>query len=137
MMHHCAAVLEPQGQAGHSSYYVGRGRLALRARPVAQLGKILADKRASNLWEFGYLCCMKPASQPMPVESEKLKPVLHDKIERMDGQHLAWLNRLLLQLEAEELADRLSEAFDKDHEQGLQRCIPELVKQFRTGHRYA
>jgi hypothetical protein len=97
----------------------------------------LADKRASNLREFGYLCSMKPASQLVPVELEKLKPVLHDKIERMDGQHLALVNRLLLQLEAEELAERIGEAFNKDHEQGLLRRIPELVKQFRTGHRYA
>ena len=80
---------------------------------------------------------MKPAPQSMPVEPEKLKPVLHDKIERMDGPHLAVLNRVLLQLEAEELADRLGEAFDKDDEQGLLRRIPELVKQFRAGHRYA
>ena len=80
---------------------------------------------------------MKPASQSVSVEPEKLKPVLHDKIERMDGQQLAWLNRLLLQLEAEDLAERLGESFDKDHEQGLMRSIPELVKQFRTGHRYA
>ena len=80
---------------------------------------------------------MKPAPQPVPVELEQLKPVLHDKIERMDGQHLALLNRLLLQLEAEELAEHLSEAFDKAHEQGLRRRIPELVKQFRAGHRYA
>jgi hypothetical protein len=43
----------------------------------------------------------------------------------------------LLQLEAEELAERLGAGFDKDHEQGLLRRIPELVKQFRTGHRYA
>jgi hypothetical protein len=97
----------------------------------------LADKRTSNLFEFGYLGSMKSAPEPVPVELEKLKPVLHDKIERMDGQHLALLNRLLLQLEAEELAERLGEAFDKDDEQGLLRRIPELVKQFRTGHRYA
>ena len=43
---------------------------------------------------------------------------------------------MLLQLEAEELADGLSEAFEKDHEQGLSRRIPELIKQFRAGHRY-
>ncbi len=73
----------------------------------------------------------------MPVEPEKLKPVLHEKIERMDGQHLALLNRVLLQLEAEELADHLSDAFNKDHEQGIWRRIPELVKEFRTGHRYS
>jgi hypothetical protein len=97
----------------------------------------LAEKNTSNLCKPGYLNSMKPASQPVPVELEKLKPVLHDKIERMDGQHLALLNRLLLQVEAEDLAERLGEAFDKDQEQGLLRRIPELVNQFRTGHRYA
>lgn len=76
-------------------------------------------------------------SAPLPVDPEKLKPVLHDKIERMDGQHLALLSRVLLQLEAEEAAERLGNAFDTDHEQGLLRRIPELVKQFRAEHRYA
>jgi hypothetical protein len=92
---------------------------------------------ASSPFGFGYVSSMKSASQPFPVEPEKLKPVLHDKIERMDGQHLALLNRVLLQLEAEERAERLGEAFDKDHEQGLLRRVPELVKQFRAEHRYA
>jgi hypothetical protein len=80
---------------------------------------------------------MKSAPQPPPVEPEELKPVLHAKIERMDGQHLALLNSVLLQLEAEECAERLGEAFDKDHEQGRLRRIPELVRQFRAEHRYA
>jgi hypothetical protein len=75
-------------------------------------------------------------SQPMPVEPEKLKPVLHEKIERMNGQQLSLLNRVLMQIEAEELADRLNEAFDKDREQGKLRRISELVKQFRAEHRY-
>ena len=80
---------------------------------------------------------MEQAPQPSPVEPEKLKPVLHDKIDRMDDQQLALLHRVLLQLEAEVLADRLSDAFDKDCEQTLLRRIPELIKQFRAGHRYA
>jgi hypothetical protein len=76
-------------------------------------------------------------SQPMPVEPEKLKPVLHEKIERMNGQQLLLVNQVLLQVEAEELADRLNEAFDRDREQGKLRRITELVKQFRAEHRYA
>ena len=86
---------------------------------------------------MGYYSIVKPALQPMPIEPEKLKPILHDKIERMDDLHLSLLNRVLLQLEAEELAARLSEGFDKDHEQGVLRRIPELVKEFRDAHRYA
>jgi hypothetical protein len=76
-------------------------------------------------------------SSPMPIEPEKLKPVLHEKIERMDAEHLSLLNRVLLQVEAEELADRLSEAFETDHEQGKFCRLSELIKQFRAEHRYA
>jgi hypothetical protein len=76
-------------------------------------------------------------AQPLNIEPENLKPVLHEKIERMDAEHLSLLNRVLLQVEAEELADRLNESFDKDREQGKLRRVSELVKQFRAEHRYA
>ncbi len=77
---------------------------------------------------------MKNAPQ---MEPEKLKPLLHEKIERMNGQQLSLLNRVLLQVEAEELADRLGGAFDSDLQQGKFRRISELVKHFRAEHRYA
>jgi hypothetical protein len=76
-------------------------------------------------------------SQPTPIEPEKLKPMLHEKIERMSGEQLSLVSQVLLQVEAEELSDRLSEAFDKDREQGKLRRVSELVKQFRAEHRYA
>ena len=76
-------------------------------------------------------------SQPMPIEPEKLKPVLHEKIERMNGEQLTLVSQVLLQVEAEELANRLNEAFDQDREQGKLRRITEMVKQFRAEHRYA
>jgi hypothetical protein len=55
----------------------------------------------------------------------------------MDVQQLSLVNRVLLQMEAEELADRLNEAFDQDREQGKLPRICELAQQFRTEHRYA
>ena len=75
--------------------------------------------------------------KPAPIEPETLKPLLHEKIEHMNGHQLSLLNRVLLQVEAEELADRLNEAFDQDREQVKLRRICELVKQFRAEHRYA
>jgi hypothetical protein len=80
---------------------------------------------------------VKPELQPAQIEPEKLKTSLHEKIERMDGSHLSFLNRVLLQMEAEDIAYRLGETFDQDTERGLLRRIPELVKEFRDGHRYA
>jgi len=47
------------------------------------------------------------------------------------------LNRVLLQLEAEEMADLLNDAFDHDHAAGKLERIPELIRQFRAGHGYA
>jgi hypothetical protein len=80
---------------------------------------------------------MKRGSPSSPVPPEQLKPVLHEKIERMGGEQLSLLNRVLLQLEVEERADRLSEAFDKDHAAGRWQRVAELVREFRAKHRYA
>jgi hypothetical protein len=80
---------------------------------------------------------MKSSHAAVPLEPEKLKPVLHEKIERMNGEQLALLDRVLLQLEAEQAADHLSEAFDADHAQGKMQRVAELVRQFRAEHRYA
>ncbi|HEY3762978.1 MAG TPA: hypothetical protein VGN23_14635 [Verrucomicrobiae bacterium] len=80
---------------------------------------------------------MKTRHESAPVSPEKLKPVLHEKIEQMNGDQLVLLDRVLLQLEAEQAADRLSEAFEADHAQGKFRRVAELVRQFRTKHRYA
>ena len=80
---------------------------------------------------------MKQSQPSDPIEPDKLKPLLHDKIEHMNGRQLSLLNRVLLQVEAEELADRLGESFDKDLEKDGSRRIVELVKQIRAEHRHA
>lgn len=80
---------------------------------------------------------MKSHCASDPVPPEQLKPVLHEKIERMNAEQLALLDRVLLQLEAEQVADHLSEAFDADQAQGKFRRVAELVRQFRAEHRYA
>ena len=71
------------------------------------------------------------------VAPEKLKPVLHEKIDRTDEAHLVVLDRVLLALEAEQAAERLGEAFDTDHAAGKTRHMAELVRRFRADHRYA
>ena len=71
------------------------------------------------------------------VTPEELKPVLHEKIDRMDEAQLVVLERVLLALEAEQAAERLGEAFDADHADGKTRHVAELVRRFRADHRYA
>jgi len=80
---------------------------------------------------------MKSSQAAAPLEPEKLKPVLHEKIERMTGAQLVLLDRVLLQLEAEQVAECLGEAFDADQAQGKLQRVAQLVRQFRAEHRYA
>lgn len=80
---------------------------------------------------------MTTMTQPVPIAPEKLKPELHLRIERMTEQQLVLLKQILLQLEAEEIAGRLGEAFDQDNAEGRMARIPELIRQFRAKHQYA
>jgi hypothetical protein len=45
---------------------------------------------------------MKSRHASAPVPPEQTKPVRHEKIERMNGEQLALLDRVLLQLKAEQ-----------------------------------
>jgi hypothetical protein len=80
---------------------------------------------------------VKISSAPNPTEPDKLKPLLHEKIERMDREQLALLDRVLLQLEAEDQAARLVEACDADAARGTFARATEIIQEFRAQHRYA
>ena len=67
--------------------------LALPVSAIVTWVLLPSAKRDSNLWKFDYLCSMNTAPEPVRFDVDKLKPVLHDKIECIDGRHLALLNR--------------------------------------------
>ena len=54
----------------------------------------------------------------MPADEQSLKEALHTRIEQLGADRLSLLNRVLLQLEAEELAQSLDAAFDEDRKAG-------------------
>jgi len=55
---------------------------------------------------------------PISADSNTLKKLLHEKIEESDEGKLSLLHRLVLQLEAEELAESLGKSFDEDRKTG-------------------
>ena len=73
-----------------------------------------------------------------PADGQSLKSVLHEKIERLDGNKLSLLNRVILQLEAEELAASLDAAFDEDRDAGRVsgERIQQVLAQVRAEHPY-
>ena len=79
---------------------------------------------------------VKPAE--MRANSQSLKKVLHEKIEQLTADRLSLLNRVLLQLEAEELARKLDADFDTDREAGKlsSERVQQVLSQVRAEHSY-
>ncbi|HEV2393591.1 MAG TPA: hypothetical protein VG146_14660 [Verrucomicrobiae bacterium] len=74
----------------------------------------------------------------IPSDAPSLKKVLHERIEQLSVSKLSLLNRVLLQLEAEELAANLDEAFDADRKAGKlsNERIQGIIAQVRAEHPY-
>jgi hypothetical protein len=74
----------------------------------------------------------------MPNDGPSLKKALHEKIERLSADRLSLLNRVLLQLEAEELAQRLDEAFDEDRRAGklTKEHVQQVLSKIRAEYPY-
>jgi hypothetical protein len=80
---------------------------------------------------------VKISSAQNSIAPDQLKPLLHEKIDRMNPEQLALLDRVLLQLEAESQAARLAETFDADAAQGKFDRATEIIREFRSQHRYS
>jgi len=68
---------------------------------------------------------------------EQLRSLLHEKIEALDTEHLTLLHRVLLQMEAEELADKLGAAFDAHSADARWSRLPEIIRECRARRRAA
>lgn len=74
----------------------------------------------------------------MPTDSQSLRRVLHERIEHLKDRDVSLLNRVALQLEAEELARDLDVAFDEDRRAGrLNRAsVERIISEVRAKHGY-
>lgn len=75
----------------------------------------------------------------MPTDSQSLRKVLHEKIERFNEPQLSLINGVVMQLEAEALAHELDAAFDQDRAEGKLsgERIQRILSEVRTKHRHA
>ena len=74
----------------------------------------------------------------MPTDSQSLKKTLHERIEQLKAPELSLLNRLALQLEAEELTRDLDAAFDEDRRAGrlTRERLDRIISEVRAKHGY-
>ena len=75
-------------------------------------------------------------SKPI-IEPEKLRPELHQRIDRMDTEQLELLRHILLKLELDEVIGKLHETFDTARRAGTVSRVDEVIREVRAGHPYA
>lgn len=74
----------------------------------------------------------------LPTDSQGLKKSLHERIEHLKERELSLLNRVALQLEAEELAQELDAAFEEDRRSGRlsRERMEQIISEVRVKHAY-
>ena len=63
-----------------------------------------------------------------PTDPKELRPLLHAEVDRLRDEHLLVLHRVALELELEEVTERLNTGFDADRAAGKLVRLPELIR---------
>jgi hypothetical protein len=74
-------------------------------------------------------------SMPTTLEPSELRPALHAKVEQLDGEALAILHRVALQLELDQLVGEVDADFDKLRARGGLDRLPEIIREARAAIR--
>ena len=70
-----------------------------------------------------------------PVDPKELRPLLHAEVDKLRDENLLVLHRVALELELDEVTERLNEGFDADRTAGSLARVPELIHTARAAIR--
>jgi hypothetical protein len=70
-----------------------------------------------------------------PTDPEHLRPLVHADIDRLPATYLSAVHRLLLELELDEVSDRLDAGFDADRAAGKLAELPDIIRAARASLR--
>ena len=71
----------------------------------------------------------------VPTDPNELRPLLHAEVDRLRDENLLVLHRVALELELDEVTERLNEGFDADRAAGKLDRVPEIIRAARTAIR--
>ena len=72
---------------------------------------------------------------PTTLEPSELRPALHAKVDQLEGEALAILHRVALQLELDQILGEVDAEFDTLREQGRLDRVPEIIREARAAIR--
>ena len=68
----------------------------------------------------------------LPLDPSELRPLLHAEVDKLGAENLLVLHRVALELELDEVADRLNDGFDADRAAGKLARLPEIIREARA-----
>ena len=68
----------------------------------------------------------------LPVDPKELRPLLHAEVDKLGDENLVVLHRVALELELDEVTDRLNAGFDEDRVAGKLARLPEIIRVARA-----
>jgi hypothetical protein len=67
-----------------------------------------------------------------PTDPDKLRPLLHERIDQWAAADLPLLHRVMLELERDRLVAELNAEFDRDRDSGRLARLPEIIREARA-----
>ena len=71
----------------------------------------------------------------LPSDPSELRPLLHEEVDRLRDENLLLLHRVAMELELDEVTERLDEEFDKGRVEGKLERLPEILREARESLR--
>ena len=71
----------------------------------------------------------------LPLDPKELRPLLHAEVDKLRDENLLVLHRVALELELDEVTERLDAGFDADRAAGKLARLPELIREARAAIR--
>ena len=68
----------------------------------------------------------------LPTDPKELRPLLHAEVDKLRDENLLVLHRVALELELDEVTERLNVGFDADRAAGKLARLPELIREARA-----
>jgi len=71
----------------------------------------------------------------LPTDPKELRPLLHAEVDKLRDENLLVLHRVALELELDEVTERLNTGFDADRAAGKLARLPEIIREARAALR--
>jgi len=82
----------------------------------------------------GKLQTMSPLSA-LPIDPKELRPLLHAEVDKLCDENLLLLHRVAMELELDEVTERLDAGFDEDRAAGKLARLPDIIRDARASLR--